>query len=159
MILETILGILLIGIYVSWTMIKKRNYWKNKGVHEVTFKRKEHFNDTLKRHAEETKGLPYYGSYLIGRKLLFVTDVDLVKHITIKDFEYFINRGDTGRQIRKAKTNQFVDKLWFKNMFDAVGVNWKNIRSTFTPIFTTGNSNYEYQLGKFFLFLIFKYLL
>ena len=146
MLLELILGILLIFIYLSWILIKKWTYWKNKGVHEVKFKRKEHFNDSLKRHAEETKGLPYYGSYIVGRKVLFVTDIDIVKQITIKDFEYFVNRGDTGKQVRRAKTNQFVDKLWFKNMFDAVGVNWKNIRSTFTPIFTSGNSKYKCQL-------------
>ena len=57
----------------------------------------------------------------------------------IKDFDYFVNRSSSESIEKKKKTNQLADKIWFKKLVDNVGEDWKNTRSTFTPIFTSGN--------------------
>ena len=130
-------------------MTREWNHWTKKGVYQIKpvfpfglpdiLDKKTHFNNVLKKQAAEAKGLPYYGAYLFGQKILIITDVDLVKQIMIKDFEYFVNRSSSESIEKKKKTNQLADKIWFKKLVDNVGEDWKNTRSTFTPIFTSGN--------------------
>ena len=67
-----------------------------------------------------------------------IKDPDLIRQITIKDFEYFVDR--SGNSMNKRMFgNHKVDKIWQKQMSNAHGEEWKNIRSTFTPIFTAGS--------------------
>ena len=89
------------------------------------------------RDAKETRGMPFYGGYFLRAPMLFITDADLIKQITIKDFDYFVDRNPSNFQAVK-KTNQMADKILMEQMTSAEGENWKNIRSTFTPIFTSG---------------------
>ena len=69
--------------------------------------------------------------------LLFLKDPEIIKQITIKDFEYFVDRNPAKFNAVK-KTNQKADKILMEQMTSAQGDTWKSIRSTFTPIFTSG---------------------
>ena len=87
--------------------------------------------------AKKTTHLPYYGSYQLHNPILMINDVDLVRHIFVKDFEYFVDRN--GPVLRNAfHTGTETDKIWGKQMTFATGDDWKNLRTTFSPIFTSG---------------------
>ena len=68
---------------------------------------------------------------------MIIKDVDLARQILVKDFDHFIDRFDsTFEKIFKSGT--LTDKIWEMQMVNVKGDLWKNIRSTFTPIFTSG---------------------
>ena len=69
--------------------------------------------------------------------ILIVKDADLVRHILVKDFEYLVDRNGGGFK-NFMETGVRTDEIWNKQMTNASGEEWKNIRSTFTPIFTAG---------------------
>ena len=94
-------------------------------------------NDSFLLHISETENLPYYGGYFINTPLLIVKDADLVRHILVKDFEYLVDRNGGGFK-NILETGVRTDEIWNKQMTNASGEEWKNIRSTFTPIFTSG---------------------
>ena len=93
--------------------------------------------DTLLSQAKEAKGLPFYGAYFMRAPLLFISDADMIKQITIKDFENFVDKNPSNFAAIK-KTNQLADKILMEQLTSAEGDRWKSIRSTFTPIFTSG---------------------
>ena len=55
----------------------------------------------------------------------------------VKDFDYFVDR-DHLITNKIYKTQQKADILWMEQLTSAQGDRWKSIRSTFTPIFTSG---------------------
>ena len=125
----------------------KFQYWTSKGVYQIEptfpfgsipefFTKSKSFNDVSLEHAKETKDLPYYGIYFLLGKMLVIKDPDLIRQITIKDFEHFVDRNP--KSMMKLTGNQ-TDKIWMKQMSNASGEEWKNLRSTFTPIFTAGS--------------------
>nr|CAH0100173.1 unnamed protein product [Daphnia galeata] len=59
---------------------------------------------------------------------LFITDVDMIKSICVKDFDYFVDR-------RSFEVKTKVIRKWLSMM---KGQEWKDIRSSVTPAFTTG---------------------
>ncbi|XP_032791001.2 cytochrome P450 3A14 [Daphnia magna] len=59
---------------------------------------------------------------------LWVTDVDLIKAIFIKDFDHFVDR-------RSMEIKLKVMRKWMTLM---KGQEWKDVRSSVTPAFTTG---------------------
>ena len=70
----------------------------------------KHINDMVLKDHLETKDLPFYGAYFLRAPLLFLKDVDLIKQITIKDSEYFVNRNPSHfHGIRK--TDQLADNI------------------------------------------------
>ena len=91
----------------------------------------------MAKQAKEAKKLPFYGGYFLHKPILFVKDVDLVRHILVKDFDHFVNRG-SGRTARLVQNGELADRIWAKQLVVATGEEWKNVRSTFTPIFTAG---------------------
>lgn len=70
-----------------------------------------------------------YGPF--GSQMLVVRDLELAKHIMIKDFDHFVDR----RQIdisRKAN-KYFMDMLTMME-----GDRWKTMRNILSPVFTSG---------------------
>ena len=146
--IEISLGAVALCALFYFYMTQKFDYWTKRGVYQLKpsfpygtmkgmFAQKEHLNDLMLKEAEETKGLPFYGAYFMRAPMLFLTDVDMIKQITIKDFEYFVNTVPSNFQAVK-KTNQIADKILTEQLTAAEGDRWKSIRSTFTPIFTSG---------------------
>ncbi|XP_063625108.1 cytochrome P450 6B5-like [Cydia splendana] len=67
------------------------------------------------------------GIYRMASPCLLIRDPDIVKHVLIKDFENFVDRG-----IR------FTDKKMGSNIFHADAKTWRILRNKFTPLFTSG---------------------
>ncbi len=102
------------------------------------FTRKKHFSDILLQHGEEARGKPFYGVYVFRTPTLVIQDPNLIKAIFVKDFDAFVNRNapDIGRKLMQTGTR--TDKIWTLQMASAYDEEWKDLRSTFSPIFTTG---------------------
>ena len=147
--IEILLGILtLVALFYVFLKIKWR-YWAKKGVYAIEptfplgswpefFTKTEHLNDTFLRDGyERAKDLPFYGVYFFGSPILVVKDAELAKQILVKDFDSFVDRN--GEYMAKMfNTGLRVDKLFMEQMTNARGETWKNLRTTFTPIFTSG---------------------
>ena len=146
--IEISLGAVALCALFYFYMTKNFDYWTKRGVYQIKpsfpfgsmkaiFLQNEHLNDSILRHAKEAKGLPFYGAYFLRAPMLFLTDADMIKQITIKDFEYFVDKNPSNFADLN-KTNQLADKILLEQMASAEGDRWKSIRSTFTPIFTSG---------------------
>ena len=96
-----------------------------------------HLNDHMAKQAKQVQKLPFYGGYFLHRPILLVKDVNLVRHILVKDFDHFVDRS-SGRTAKLVQNGDLTDRIWAKQLVSATGEEWKNVRSTFTPIFTAG---------------------
>ncbi|XP_030020085.2 cytochrome P450 6B2 [Manduca sexta] len=67
------------------------------------------------------------GIYRMTTPCLLLRDLDVIKHIMIKDFDVFSDRG-----VEFSKEGLGV------NLFHADGDTWRTLRNRFTPIFTSG---------------------
>lgn len=61
--------------------------------------------------------------------LLLIRDIDLIKQITVKDFDHFIDR--------RAFANEEVDPIFAKNLLVLKGQKWRKMRSILSPTFTS----------------------
>lgn len=71
----------------------------------------------------------YFGSYQFLQPSLFVRDLELIKKITVKDFEYFPDHF-----LLFSNNN---DPITGSNLFALKGEKWKDLRSTLSPAFTS----------------------
>ncbi len=56
----------------------------------------------------------------------------------VKDFDYFVDR-NSSRVLDFFKTTKTrSDEIWMRQMTNASGEEWKDLRATFSPIFTSG---------------------
>merc|ERR1712038_1570947 len=93
----------------------------------------------------EALGIPYskgsfpFGSYnfLLGKPVLAINDANLLKHIMVKDFDHFVDR-QGAELMEKQFAGGDTDKLWSRQLTSITGDEWKNVRSAFTPTFTSG---------------------
>ena len=85
--IEIILGLIgLFGLFYWW-ITSKWDFWTKKGVYQIKpifpvgsvpafFTKKEHLNDAFLRMADETRGMPFHGLYLM-RAPIFVIQVNV----------------------------------------------------------------------------------
>ena len=141
------IAILLAVIYL-WMRFWKWTYWTKKNVYQIQpsfpfgnfasfFMKKEHLNDYFMTLAKDNKDKPYIGAYFMQNPVLLINDTDLAKTIMIKDFEYFVDR-NSSMMLKMFQSGTRTDEIWAKQMTNASGNEWKDIRSTFSPIFTSG---------------------
>ncbi|KAL0869039.1 hypothetical protein ABMA27_007356 [Loxostege sticticalis] len=83
------------------------------------------------------KHLPYVGLYCFHRPVLCVNDLELAKHILIKDFEFFQSRGTFSGGVG--------DRL-AGNLFNIHGPSWKKLRLKMSPAFSPGKLKSMYPM-------------
>ncbi|XP_015600259.1 cytochrome P450 6k1 [Cephus cinctus] len=129
-------------------MTRKFNYWKKRGVlefkpvpflgnfGECLFFRKSAL-DFIKDYYNNSKGLKYMGFYILDQPFLMLRDPELIKHILIKDFNYFHDRyTSTGKK----------DILGNANLFTIKNPAWRFLRGKLTPFFTSGKMKKMFEL-------------
>ncbi|XP_018571685.1 cytochrome P450 9e2 isoform X2 [Anoplophora glabripennis] len=140
-----IISILVIyGVYIK--LIKPGFYWQKRGiVHakpwmaivKVVCSSKSFFEIIIDSY-NQFSDRRYYGSYQFMTPSLFVRDLDLIKRITVKDFDHFTDRMNF--------ISEKADPLMGLNLFNLGGEKWRDMRSTLSPAFTSAKMRAMYTL-------------
>ncbi|XP_037043807.1 cytochrome P450 9e2-like isoform X2 [Bradysia coprophila] len=86
----------------------------------------------------QLKAQKYGGVMEFGAPALFITDLDLLKQVLIRDFDHFVNR----RGFDLEENDPHMHYLLGNHNGDA----WKRLRSTISPTFTGGKIRRIFQI-------------
>ena len=84
------------------------------------------------------KGVPLLGFYVFDKPHLLIRDPELVKHVLVKDFDYFSDR--------YATADEKNDRFGYANVVLMKNPGWKSLRPKLTPIFTPGKLRTMFDL-------------
>ncbi|XP_044758511.1 cytochrome P450 9e2-like [Coccinella septempunctata] len=129
--------VVILILYIAKRVFPPIYYWKKRNVfyvnplsriYEVFFGKKS-LAEIVKEAYDQFPDRRYYGSYQFLKPSLFIRDVDIIKQITIKDFDHFTDHVDI--------LNSSNDPIFSKNLFSLKGREWREVRSTLSPAFTS----------------------
>ncbi|XP_012541379.2 cytochrome P450 9e2-like [Monomorium pharaonis] len=80
----------------------------------------------------------YVGMFDMTIPLVMIRDPELIKSITLKNFDMFINH--------RSFVDEELEPLFGKNLFFLHGEKWRNIRSLLTPAFTGSKMRNMFKL-------------
>lgn len=143
--LSSLIGLAVAGVYLF--LKKKFSYFDEKGIpylppeswifgNMTGVGRSIHMIDMLQKIYDHTKGKDVIaGFYAMHNPGLLITDLDLIKQITVKDFGSFTDRG------------MYVsdDEPLTGHLFAIGGEKWKFIRNRLSPTFTSGKMKLIYH--------------
>ncbi|XP_065092334.1 probable cytochrome P450 6a14 [Ochlerotatus camptorhynchus] len=131
----------LLIVSLSFLLVRRRySYWKRQGVPFIPAKFPvgsfdgvgihAHPSQLLAKFYKQTKGShPFVGVYYFLQPVVEVLDLDLVKTILIRDFQYFHDRG--------LYHNEKDDPI-SGNLLNLEGTRWTNQRKKLIPTFSSG---------------------
>ncbi|XP_026324875.1 cytochrome P450 9e2-like [Hyposmocoma kahamanoa] len=90
---------------------------------------REHFSEQMVKVYNQFSDQRFYGLFTFATPTLMVRDIELIKKITIKDFESFLDHNTV--------INEKNDPLFGRNLVSLKGHEWKDMRSTLSPAFTS----------------------
>lgn len=125
---------------------RKYSYWQR---HKIPFiepkfpfgnlklvPKEEHISEKLTKFYEQRKvDIPIVGLYFFLKPVAFATDLDLIRCILIKDFQYFQDRAT----IYDKKTTPLS-----ANLFNLEYDEWKPLRKKITPTFTSSKMKFMF---------------
>ncbi|XP_061718282.1 cytochrome P450 6B5-like [Cydia pomonella] len=123
-------------LYLHFT--RTFNYWKDRNVPGPapvplfgnmmeSALRRTHTALVMKKIYKDFPDEKVVGVYRMTSPCLLIRDPDIVKHVLIKDFDNFADRGD-----------HFSNEGLGSNLFNADAKTWRILRTKFTPLFTSG---------------------
>lgn len=128
-------------IVIGYLYVKhKFQYWEKRGVPYVKpefpfgilkeIGKTKHTSEVYAAAYQELKGKGIFGgAYFFTKPIVIPTDLDLLKKILVKDFQYFCDRG--------FYVNEKDDPL-SGHLFGLSGSRWRNLRNKLSPTFTPG---------------------
>lgn len=137
-----IILVAVLSLLVYWYMKPRKNYWDAYGVPqynihglidnlEVFLGRKTmaDMDDILYRMLEKTSE-KFCGKVELQQPIVLVKDMEVLKKILIKDFDHFVDR----RAFGSSRAQPIINKM----LANLKGDEWKGVRSSISPTFTTG---------------------
>ncbi|KAJ0175187.1 hypothetical protein K1T71_009328 [Dendrolimus kikuchii] len=122
---------------IYWYFTRTFKYWKKRNVvgpepvalfgniKDSTLRRKC-IGEVLKEIYDQFPDQKVVGVYRMTTPCLLIRDLDIIKHVMIKDFDVFCDRGI-----------EFSKEGLGANLFHADANTWRVLRTQFTPIFTS----------------------
>ncbi|KAK4873925.1 hypothetical protein RN001_013285 [Aquatica leii] len=144
-----ILIILTILVLLYYKFVKSLTYWKQNGVPQhhplkiakdflVTLIRQPGLAQMFESFCKSFPDSRYFGIYQFFGKSLVIQDADLIKKITVKDFDHFVDH---------VQFSPGDEPLWERNIFSLKGKNkWKSLRATLSPSFTSSKMKLMFNL-------------
>lgn len=144
--------VILILLVVLWLAYKyctsEYGYWKDRSVAYVEphfpfgsekdlILRTVCFGDHFQNHYNNFKGEKLIGAFMMNRPFLIVRDPDLIRHIMVKDFHHFVDRGLIDPDLMSPVN---------RTLFIIDGEYWRNMRSKLSPAFTSGKMKMMFHL-------------
>ncbi|KAK4874016.1 hypothetical protein RN001_013376 [Aquatica leii] len=80
----------------------------------------------------------YYGSHQFNSPVLHIKDIDLIKKITVKSFDQFVDRN--------GSITEDVDPLIGKSLLNLKGQRWRDMRAILSPSFTSSKMKMMFEL-------------
>ncbi|XP_063915542.1 cytochrome P450 9e2-like isoform X1 [Zophobas morio] len=132
-----------------WLLVRPHKYWLEKGVKQGNpgfifgdnwgnVMRKQSFADMVVMVYNMCPKTRYSGFYQFLVPTLVLKDPELIKQITVKDFDHFVDH--------RTFIPEDSDPLWGKNLFALTGKKWREMRTTLSPAFTSSKMKYMFTL-------------
>lgn len=142
--------LLLIFLSFYYYMTKDFNYWSKRNVptdSPIPFfgnilpiialrKSVSLYMEELYRKCKSLKS-KFIGFWILGQPSIFISDLELMKHMLVKDFPHFADR------VVASKSQN--DPLGRYMIFGMKHPHWKNMRSRISPMFTMAKIKTMYQ--------------
>ena len=94
----------------------------------------EHFQQIYEEHRDK----PYVGIFAFDKPILLIRDLELVKNILVKDFQYFVHR--------VISLDGKLDPLFSRTLLVVKGQIWRHWRTILTPVFISGKMKTMFYL-------------
>ncbi|CAD7079482.1 unnamed protein product [Hermetia illucens] len=121
---------------------KKYSYWKDRGVPYIepqipygSIHVSTGIRDAIDKFYKEKTNFPFVGAYMLTAPSVVATDLDFIKDILIRDFNYFTDHG--------VPHNEKDDPL-SANLFVLDGQKWRTLRTKLSPTFTSGRMKFMF---------------
>ncbi|XP_063915547.1 cytochrome P450 9e2-like isoform X2 [Zophobas morio] len=132
-----------------WLLIRPHKYWLEKGVKQGnpkfifgdnwgTVLRKQSFAELIEMVYNMCPNTRYTGFYQFFLPTLLLRDPDLIKQITVKDFDHFVDH--------RTFFPEDSDPLWVKNLSALTGNKWREMRTKLSPAFTSSKMKSMFSL-------------
>jgi hypothetical protein len=94
----------------------------------------EHLQQIYEQHSDK----PYVGVFSFDKPILLIRDLELVKNILVKDFQYFTDH--------VTSADEKLDPLFSRALFLVKGQRWRNWRIKLNPVYTSGKMKMMFYL-------------
>ena len=98
---------------------------------------KKNGNEYILDLCQEFRSEKFFGYYSLGKPMLVIQDLEMMKAIKTKDFRHFPDTQDENIS-RTLRTGGKLDSLFNHHIGSARGDEWRDVRSSLSPVFTSG---------------------
>ncbi|CAD7079483.1 unnamed protein product [Hermetia illucens] len=142
-VLTVILWLVILLIPATYLFFKKKySYWRDRGVPhpepkipygnlEISAGMRNAVDILYKSKTD----FPFVGAYMFTTPAVLATDLDFIKDVLIRDFNYFTDHG--------LPHNEEIDPL-SANLFVLDGQKWRTLRTKLSPTFTSGRMRFMF---------------
>lgn len=144
----------LIIVVLTYVIIKNYNsinFWKNKNIKYVKpwpllgnfgniFLKRSTFIEEFEKIYYAYPDKKFIGFHQLNKPILLIRDPEIIKLVTIKDFNYFMNH--------MVLVTEEIDPLFGKNLFSLHDNRWRHMRAILSPAFTGSKMRTMYVLIK-----------
>ncbi|XP_044272841.1 cytochrome P450 9e2-like isoform X2 [Tribolium madens] len=135
------------AIFCYWKIIYLHSYWRRRGVTQSKpvflfgdiwpmVVRRYSAPELVDQFYKIDQNARYCGVYQFLLPGLVVRDPELIKQITVKDFDHFVDR--------RVFVKEDVDPVFGKSLLSLDGEKWRNMRSALSPVFTSSKMKYMF---------------